>query len=68
MKSQDGLLPILSLRGLSAGDLQEALTARRYVYVWADGVSRAPPLGFKRFALRGRYTHYEPRVAKRMFA
>src|SRR5215475_9045158 len=50
-KSLDALLPILYLRGVSTGDFQEALaallgnawqkrdlSARRYVYVWADGV------------------------------
>ena len=47
--SLDALLPVLYLRGISTGDFQEALSAllgqdapnlsaRRYVYIWADGI------------------------------
>ena len=37
-RSLDALLPTLYLRGVSTGDFQAALSARQYVYLWADGI------------------------------
>jgi putative transposase len=95
--SLDALLPLLYLRGVSAGDFQEALgvllgkdapnlspsviarlkeswadddarwqrrdlSARRYVYVWADGVYRIRRLlpTLQRMGLRARMTEKQP--------